>query len=138
MAQSAYSTRGWAVKEAMQDTEALRLYFVRKYGKPKRTFVTGHSMGGITTLGIIESYPAQYDAALAICGPLEPSLRGLKKRVFDTLVIFDYYFPGIIGSPVKIADGVTTDALKNVVDADPKKREAVRRWMGLATEGEVA
>jgi len=137
LAQSAYSAPGWAVKEAMEDTENLRQYFARKYGKPKRTFVTGHSMGGITTLGMIETYPAQYNAAMPICGPLEPSLRGLKKRVFDTLVVFDYYYPGVIGSPVKISGTMTADALKAAVDADPKKREAVRRWMGLATEGEV-
>jgi pimeloyl-ACP methyl ester carboxylesterase len=138
MAQSAYSAPGWAVKEAMEDTENLRQYFARKYGKPKRTFVTGHSLGGITTLGIIETYPAQYDAAMPICGPLEPSLIGLKKRVFDTLVVFDYYYPGVIGSPVKISDTLTADSLKAAIDADPKKREAVRRWMELNTEGEVA
>ena len=138
LAQSAYSAKGWAVKEAMQDTEVLRQYFVRKYGKAKRTFVTGHSMGGITTLGIIETFPAQYDAAMPICGPLEPSLIGLKKRVFDTLVVFDYFYPGVIGSPVKISDTLTADSLKAAIDADFKKREAMRRWMELATETEVA
>lgn len=138
LAQSAYSARGWAVKEALGDTEALRQYFVRKYGKAKHTFVTGHSMGGITTLGVIETFPAQFDAAMPICGPLEPSLIGLKKRVFDSLVIFDYYYPGVIGSPVKISDTLTAESLKAAIDADPKKREAVRRWMELATEPEVA
>ena len=46
-AQSAYSTKGWAVKEAIEDTEALRRYFVAKYGQPRETFVTGHSMGAM-------------------------------------------------------------------------------------------
>src|SRR5262245_36049158 len=35
---SAYRVQGWAVKEAIEDTEALRLHFISKYGKPRETF----------------------------------------------------------------------------------------------------
>ena len=46
LAESAYEATGWAIHEAVLDTEALRRYFDTKYGKPKETYVTGHSMGG--------------------------------------------------------------------------------------------
>src|ERR1700722_7964579 len=34
VAQSGYAGGGWAVEEAVVDTESLRRYFVGKYGKP--------------------------------------------------------------------------------------------------------
>src|ERR1700676_1528662 len=34
LAQSGYSSGGWAIQEAVPDTEELRRYFVTKYGKP--------------------------------------------------------------------------------------------------------
>src|SRR3954471_19738852 len=35
VAQSAYSTVGWAIQQATVDIESLRRYFVQKYGEPK-------------------------------------------------------------------------------------------------------
>src|SRR5215472_19057435 len=55
VAQSGYSAGGWAIQEAMQDTEALRRYFSKKYGAPKETFITGHSMGGFLTMILLET-----------------------------------------------------------------------------------
>src|SRR5258707_6326380 len=48
--QSGYAAGGWAIQEAVEDTEALRRYFMRKYGAPKETYITGHSMGGFLTM----------------------------------------------------------------------------------------
>src|SRR5207249_1423371 len=45
-AESGYSAGGVAIAEGVADTEALRQYFVRKYGRPTRIFVVGESMGG--------------------------------------------------------------------------------------------
>ncbi len=143
VAQAGYRAGGWAVQEALDDTEALRAHFAAKYGKPKRTFVTGHSMGGIITLATIETYPDNYDGALPLCGPLDSSLTFMQKRLFDTLVVFDYYYPGAIGSPVKIADSVKMSQeyvaeLQKVIDADPQKRAAMTKYAGFATEKELA
>ena len=54
VAQSGYSAHGWAVQEAIDDTQALRRYFVARCGRPKETFITGHSMGGFTTMALID------------------------------------------------------------------------------------
>jgi hypothetical protein len=44
--QSGYAGGGCAIQEAVQDTEALRRYFIRTYAPPKETYVTGHSWAG--------------------------------------------------------------------------------------------
>jgi pimeloyl-ACP methyl ester carboxylesterase len=102
VAQSEYSTQGWAVKEALEDTEALRRYFVSKYGQPRETYVTGHSMGAFITIATLERYPEIYQGAMPLCGPLSPALDFFEDRVFDMLVTFEYFFPGTIGSLVEI------------------------------------
>ena len=98
-AASDYSVQGWAVKEAIEDTEALRRYFVSKHGAPAETYITGHSMGGHITMAIIERYPEAYKGAMPMCGPLGPAIEFLNTGAFDMLVTFEALFPGTIGSP---------------------------------------
>ncbi|MEK6405812.1 MAG: DUF6351 family protein [Acidobacteriota bacterium] len=125
-AQSAYSTKGWAVKEAIEDTEALRRYFVAKYGQPRETFVTGHSMGAVITIATLERYPEIYDGAMPMCGPLSPALDFFEDRVFDMLVTFEYYFPGTIGSPIDVPADFKfsftgSDKVREALKASPEK-----------------
>lgn len=134
-AQSAYSVQGWAVKEGVEDTEALRRYFVSKYGPPKETIVLGHSMGGVITLATIEKYPEVYDGALPMCGPLNVSLNGLQERVFDMLVTFDFLFPKVVGSLTNLPKGVRLDTakVKAALEAAPDKATAFARRFSIAT-----
>jgi pimeloyl-ACP methyl ester carboxylesterase len=143
VAQSGYSTGGWAVKEALEETEALRKHYIQKYGKPKRTYVTGHSMGGTITLALAELYPDVYDAALQMCGPVGPIQTMFQRRMFDTLVVFDYYFPGLLGSPVEISDDVMMGAdfvqrIQKEGMSYPDKLSTFQKWTGFQTELEVA
>jgi pimeloyl-ACP methyl ester carboxylesterase len=98
-AASDYRVQGWAVKEAIEDTEALRRHFVSKHGAPAETFITGHSMGGHITMAIIERHPELYQGALPMCGPLGAAVDFLNNGAFDMLVTFEALFPGTIGSP---------------------------------------
>lgn len=98
-AESQYSAPGWAVKEGIEDTEALRRYFVKKHGKPSETYITGHSMGGHIAVATIERYPDEYQGAMPMCGPLGPAIDFFNNGIFDMLVTFDALFPGTIGSP---------------------------------------
>lgn len=98
-AASDYSVQGWAVKEAIEETEALRRYFVSKHGAPAETYITGHSMGGHITMAIIERYPESYQGAMPMCGPLGAAIDFLNTGVFDMLVTFEALFPATIGSP---------------------------------------
>ena len=91
VAQSAYARQGWAVKEAMEDTEAVRRYFVAHHGAASPTLVGGHSMGGFLTLMLLERYPDVYDGGLSLCGPLLPSLEFFGEHIFDILAAFEYF-----------------------------------------------
>lgn len=142
LAQSGYSAGGWAIEQAIPDTEALRKYFIEKYGKPKETYVTGHSMGGFLTMAIIEKFPESYDAGLALCGPLAQAT-WFMQRPFDIRVMFDYYFPGALPSPAKVpADYKMTDELrkniKQLLDGKPEAAAIMRTVTSLKNNTDLA
>ena len=64
-------------------------YAVAQYGKPKETFLTGRSIGGFTTMALIEEHPNDYDAALPLCGALAPATWCKLRATFDGRVLFD-------------------------------------------------
>jgi pimeloyl-ACP methyl ester carboxylesterase len=143
LAQSGYAAGGWAIEEAVQDTEALRRYFVKKYGAAKETWVTGHSMGGFLTMTLVESFPTAYDGGLALCGPLASASFIMGRRVFDFRVVFDYFLPGALPSPVSVpADYVMTPALNqkilSLLEANPDKAAELRRYSGIRANKELA
>ena len=100
VARSTYSRTGWALPEGVDDTEGLRQLFIKKYGKPDSTFITGHSMGGGVTVATIEKYPKLYDGGLALC-PLSSRPYEQMKNAFDSYVTFNALFPGLLP---KVAD----------------------------------
>lgn len=138
-AESAYSTQGWAVKEAVEDTEALRRYFVTKHGKPNEAIVLGHSMGGAITIATIEKYPEVYDGALPMCGPLNVILNGFQERIFDMLVTFDFLFPNVVGSLTNLPQGAKLDAAKAkaAIDAAPEKAAMFAKHYSLGSAAEL-
>lgn len=138
-AESAYSTQGWAVKEAVEDTEALRRYFVSKHGKPNETIVLGHSMGGAISIATIEKYPEVYDGALPMCGPLNVILNGFQERIFDMLATFDFLFPNVVGSLVNLPQTAKLDQakVKAAVEAAPDKAAMFAKHYSLASAAEL-
>ena len=136
VAQSGYSAGGWAVAEAMQDTEALRRYFLRKHGTPKETYITGHSMGGLLTAATLETYPNAYDGGLAMCGALGPAHWGLLRHYFEVRVVFDVYFPGALPSPAGSTGG--TAPLLKLLDEKPDAAAALRRYAGTQNNQQLA
>ena len=143
VAQSGYAAGGWAIQEAVQDTEALRRYFSNKHGAPKETYVTGHSMGGFLTMMLLETFPNVYDGGLALCGPLASASWFLTRRAFDMRVVFDYYFPDALPSPVKIPAGYVMSAalsasIEKLLDSKPAQSAALRRWSGLRDNKQTA
>jgi pimeloyl-ACP methyl ester carboxylesterase len=136
---SGYRAQGWAVKEAIEDTEALRRHFIEKYGQPRETFIMGHSMGAVVTLATIEKYPESYHGALPLCGPLEAIASGFQERIFDMLVTFDYLFPGTIGPLVKITGIAILDRKKvqAALEAAPEKAALFAKRYSIATVNEL-
>ena len=120
VAQSAYSVTGWALEQAIPQTEALREYTISHYGQPKETYVFGHSMGGHLTLATIESYPNRYDGALALCALMEPASLAIGSGG-ALVAAFQYYYPGLLPGPLDIPASVPLDEelVKKVVAALP-------------------
>jgi pimeloyl-ACP methyl ester carboxylesterase len=120
VAQSGYSVTGWALEQAIPETEALRQYTIAHYGKPKETYVMGHSMGGQLTLATIESYPNRYDGALPLCGLLQPTTLAIASGG-ALVAAFNYYYPGVLPEPLNIGATVALDETlaKKVKEALP-------------------
>jgi len=70
IAGSSYSTTGWAIQQALPDQIATLDLFSAQVGKPQRTIAWGHSLGGIITAGLIQTYPDRFSAAMPMCGVL--------------------------------------------------------------------
>lgn len=143
VAESGFSAGGWAIDEAVRDTEALRRHFAARHGKPKETWVTGHSLGGFVTLVLMESFPGSYDGGLALCGPLGPASRFMARRVFDFRVVFDRFFPGALPSPAAVSPDFQNNdqevgRIRKLLEGDPAKAEELRRWSLLHSNEELA
>jgi pimeloyl-ACP methyl ester carboxylesterase len=70
LAGSSYSTTGWSIAQALPDQIATLDEFGTLVGTPEQTIAWGHSLGGIITAGLIQTYPDRFDAALPMCGVL--------------------------------------------------------------------
>jgi pimeloyl-ACP methyl ester carboxylesterase len=143
VAESGYSAGGYAVREAVQDTEALRRYFIRKHGQPKETWVTGESMGGLVALMLMETFPETYDGGLPVCAPLAPAAWFIKAQVFDLLVLFEHFFPGQLPTPVKVPGNfmMTLERPKQLMkalDAQPERAAALRAFSSARSNDELA
>ena len=103
LAMSSYSQNGNATEEGYRDTKALLPLFTKEFGRPERVYVTGHSMGGIITLRLIEKHPGLFDGALPLCGVV-----GGNNLVYDQVshvrVLFDYFYPGVLPGPAEMPD----------------------------------
>lgn len=93
VAESGYASQGWAVADAIADSERLRAHVVERHA-PRRSWLVGFSMGGQIALASMERHGAAYDGALSLCGANVPAT-----QVFDdalrSLVAFDYFFPDV-------------------------------------------
>jgi pimeloyl-ACP methyl ester carboxylesterase len=78
-AASSYSKNYYDVQAGVQDTHAITTLFNGLVGKPSRTYLIGHSMGGHITGAAIEQYPKLYDGAMPMCG------------VMGDVTLFDYF-----------------------------------------------
>ena len=97
VAASDYSVQGYAFPQGVRETEQLRQYFVKKYGKPDTAFIAGHSMGGGITLATIENYGSNYNGGLPLC-PLSSRPYIQIRKEFDLLASFNALFPGLMPS----------------------------------------
>jgi pimeloyl-ACP methyl ester carboxylesterase len=88
LAGSSYATTGWAVQQALPDQIHVVDKFQSLVGTPKHTIAWGHSLGGMITAGLVQRYPARFDAALPMCGVVAGSI-GVWNQALDSAFGFD-------------------------------------------------
>ncbi len=138
VAQSGYVSGGWAIEEAVDDTEALRRYFSRDYGSPKETFVTGHSMGGfLAVVTLLEMFPNDYDGRFGALRSVGPGRRaGSWAAVFSIFAWCSITtFPGRSPNPVKIPKDFMVGPARNaeiqkLLDSSPEKARGCKTLVG--------
>lgn len=98
VAQSAYSSQGWAVADAVTDTERLRQHVQSQLKDVRHTWILGFSMGGAVAIASLEQMPQHYAGGVSLCGANLPGEQ-LASDLLTTLVAFDYFFPDAPGLP---------------------------------------
>ena len=94
-AASSYSKNGYDVRQGVKDTHALGELFNGLVGHPRRTYFTGHSMGGHITGVAIEQYPQAYVGALPMCGVMGDN------ELFDYFLDFNLVAQALTGVPAE-------------------------------------
>lgn len=109
VAYSSFSENGWAVKDGAQRTHQLRGLFTAKVGRAERSYLMGHSMGGLIAQNLAERFPEQYDGTLAMCAPLAGAEREIA-YLAHVRTIFDYFFPTVVpGTVIDVPAGTNRD-----------------------------
>ncbi len=124
VAASSYRQQGYALPQGVDDTEALRQFFEKKYGKPDTAFIVGQSMGGGVTMGTIEYKPQYYNGALATCPVSSPPYVHMK-WAFDLNIMFAALFPGSLGPIADVMNGKAKPGdialMKKALNDNPEK-----------------
>jgi pimeloyl-ACP methyl ester carboxylesterase len=94
-AASSFSKNGYDVKEGVKDTLALAQLFNARVGHPRRTWITGHSMGGHITGVAIEQYPQVFAGALPMCGVMGDN------ELFDYFLDYHLVAQALAGIPAR-------------------------------------
>src|SRR3989441_8701183 len=90
-AASSFSKNGYDVRQGVKNTHALGEVFNGLVGQPRRTYITGHSMGGHITGVAIEQYPQAYAGALPMCGVMGDN------ELFDYFLDFNLVAQALAG-----------------------------------------
>jgi len=115
IAASGYSTQGWAIPEAIADTERLRAHFVARHGTPKRSWLVGWSMGGLVALASAERHPRSWDGVVSMCGVALSSEALMARGALGPLAAYDALFPGVLP---QAPGGLADPALPAMPDGD--------------------
>lgn len=97
VASTSFSENGYAIKDGAQRVHQLSGLFASRVGRPERTYLMGHSLGGAIIQSLAERFPSRYDGALALCGLLGGSVPEIQ-YIGDARAIFDQLFPEVLAA----------------------------------------
>ncbi|MHC1652387.1 alpha/beta hydrolase family protein [Stenotrophomonas maltophilia] len=142
VAQSAYSSQGWAVADAIDDMERLRQHALVELKHVRHTWILGFSMGGAVTIGSLEHFPQHYAGGVSLCGA---NLAGeqIATDLLTTLVAFDYFFPRSEGLPnngllsreaAVLPQGELYQGIVAALQRDPTHAEVLAQRLQVTTD----
>jgi pimeloyl-ACP methyl ester carboxylesterase len=99
LAGSSYATTGWAIQQALPDQISTLNIFDSQVGHPRRTIAWGHSLGGIITAGLIQTFPNRFSGALPMCGVLSGGV-----ATWNTALDAAFAFQQLIDPAVQIVN----------------------------------
>ena len=100
---SSYRVNGDAARVGALDSRSAEDRFAEAFGRPRRTFLVGWSLGHMVGSLMVRRFPDRYAGFLAVCGALAGGSL-VDQRSIDARVLFDYFFPGAIATPVLETD----------------------------------
>lgn len=122
VAYSSWSQNGWAISDGVQRTHQLTGLFTSRFERPNRVYLVGRSLGSLVVLKLAETYPAQYDGVVAVCGMLGGG-PAAASFFFNTWLLFDFYYPGVLpGGPLEaplVGAGTAVGLAKAAIKNDP-------------------
>ncbi len=135
LAGSSYASTGWAIQQALPDQIHTLNVFDRKIGKPAQTIAWGHSLGGIITAGLIQTYPSRFNAALPMCGVLSGGV-----ATWNTALDAEFAFQQLIDPSVQVVNITipSTDPTANLTNAEQAAAAAQATAQGRARLALVA
>jgi len=110
---SSYGENGYAIADGVKRTHQLRGLFASRFGKPRRSYLVGHSLGAQVVQALAETYPSQYDGALAMCGVLGGT-RLQTDYIAHARTLFDFYYPGVLPGSTMEMPVVITDVASQI------------------------
>ena len=99
VAYSSYSKYGFAVSEGAMDTLCLNDLFKCRFGPPKRTFLVGHSLGGLVCVKLSESLGKYYAGVLTVAGMIGGSQAEID-YMSNVRILFELHYPGVLPGAV--------------------------------------
>ena len=141
-AETAYSSGGLAIAQAIDDVRALRRHFIETHGLPRRTLIIGESKGGLVALVLMETAPSEFDGALAVSGLLSSPYRFLG-RAFELLGAFERRVPSVLPSPARVpstyeADERTVSQVLEALEGNPSAASLLRDQASVRRNEDLA
>ena len=136
VAQSEFTSQGWAVGDAIVDNERLRQHFVLDLTRPAHIYLVGFSLGGLETVASIERHRHAYTGALVMCGLTVSTPEFISRAVVTPLVAFDALIPGVLPN-LAAADSprfVPPDVIAKALQAHPQQAALLQKRMQGAAE----
>jgi pimeloyl-ACP methyl ester carboxylesterase len=125
LAGSSYATTGWAIEQALPDQIATLNAFDQRVGTPTRTIAWGHSLGGIITAGLIQTYPNRFVGALPMCGVLSGGV-----ATWNTALDSAFAFQQLVDPAVQVVN--ITSPAANLQGAEAAAAAAQKSAQGQA------